>query len=80
MIDSTKTMRELGTENPLFAEFLVSKGFPFSVSNPVTQFVTFDDVVSLKKLDKDAFLAEFEAWAAERGGADSAAAAAGAEA
>ncbi len=66
MIDSTKTMNELGTEDPKFAEFLVSKGFPFSVKNPITKLVTFDDVVKLKKLDKDAFLAEYEAWAAEQ--------------
>lgn len=59
MFDSTKTMREIVTADPLFAEFLVSKGFPFSVDNPVTEVVTFDDVVNIRQLDKDAFLAEY---------------------
>lgn len=59
MIDSGKKMRQIAEEEPLFADFLVSKGFPFSVDNPVTELVTFDDVVALKDLDKEAFLEEY---------------------
>ncbi len=66
MIDPTKTMHELASTEPAFAEFLVSKGFPFSVNNPITKLVTFNDVVKLKKLDGEAFLAEYEAWADKR--------------
>lgn len=66
MIDSTKTMNQIATEEPAFGEFLRAKGFPFSVSNPITKLVTFDDVVKLKKLDREAFLAEYEAWASTR--------------
>lgn len=67
MFDSTKTMREIATEDPLFAEFLVSKGFPFTVDNPITEIVTFDDVCEVRQLEKDAFLAEYEAYALEHG-------------
>lgn len=66
MIDTTIPMRELVAAEPLFADFLVSKGFPFSVENPVTEFVTFDEVVQLRDLDKDAFLAEYAQFKAER--------------
>ncbi len=66
MIDPTKSMNQIATEEPAFGEFLRAKGFPFSVSNPITKLVTFNDVVKLKKLDGEAFLAEYEAWAAER--------------
>lgn len=59
MIDSGKKMRQIAEEEPLFADFLVSKGFPFSVDNPITELVTFDDVVALKDLDKEAFLEEY---------------------
>ncbi len=72
MIDPTKSMNQIVTEEPAFGEFLRSKGFPFSVSNPITKLVTFNDVVKLKKLDREAFLAEYEAWVAEREGADEA--------
>lgn len=65
MIDTTIKMRELVKGEPLFGDFLRSKGFPFTTKNPVTALVTFDDVVRLKKLDKDAFLAEYEAYKAE---------------
>lgn len=72
MIDSTKTMNQIATEEPAFGDFLRVKGFPFSVGNPITKLVTFDDVVKLKKLDKEAFLAEYEAWLADRGSASQA--------
>ena len=58
-IDSTKTMREIVTNEPEFGEFLVSKGFPFTLENPMTELVTFDDVCDMRKLDKEAFLAEY---------------------
>ena len=72
MIDSTKTMNQIATEEPAFGDFLRAKGFPFSVGNPITKLVTFDDVVKLKKLDKDAFLAEYEAWLGALGHSDEA--------
>ena len=65
MIDTTKKMRAIVEDEPLFGDFLRSKGFPFTTKNPVTALVTFDDVVRLRKLDKDAFLAEYEAYKAE---------------
>lgn len=64
MIDTTKKMREIVKEEPLFGEFLVSKGFPFTIKNPLTALVNFDQVAEMKKLDKEAFLAEYEAWKA----------------
>lgn len=64
MIDSTKKMRAIVEDEPLFGDFLRSKGFPFTVKNPVTALVTFDDVVRLKKLNKDEFLSEYEAYKA----------------
>lgn len=70
MFDASQTMNQIATADPKFAEFLVYKGFPFSVSNPITKLVTFNDVVKLKGLDKDEFLAEYEGWAAEQGGAE----------
>lgn len=72
MIDTTKTMNQIATEEPAFGEFLRAKGFPFSVSNPITKLVTFDDVVKLKKLDREAFLAEYEVWADAQGNSDEA--------
>lgn len=62
MIDATKTMREIVKDEPLFADFLVSKGFPFTVENPMTEFVTFNDVVERRKLDKETFLAEYATY------------------
>lgn len=59
-IDMTKSMRQVVTDDPLFGEFLVDKGFPFSVENPITELVTFADVVQMRHLDKDAFLAEYD--------------------
>ena len=70
MIDTTKTMNQIATEEPAFGEFLRAKGFLFSVSNPITKLVTFDDVVKLKKLDREAFLAEYEVWADAQGNSD----------
>lgn len=61
-MDTTKTMRELCTNEPKLEAFLQSKGFPFTIDNPITELVTFDDVVQFRGLDKQAFLAEFEAY------------------
>ena len=62
MVDSTKKMRAICEDEPLWEEFLQGKGFPFKATNPITALVTFDDVVKLQKLDKESFLAEFEAY------------------
>ena len=64
MIDSKKKMREIVKDEPKFGEFLVYKGFPFTIKNPLTALVTFDQVAELKKLDKEAFLKEYEGWKA----------------
>lgn len=61
-MDTTKTMRELCADEPKLEAFLQSKGFPFAIDNPITELVTFDDVVQFRGLDKQAFLAEFEAY------------------
>lgn len=61
-MDTTKTMRELCADEPKLESFLQSKGFPFTIDNPITELVTFDDVVQFRGLDKRAFLAEFEAY------------------
>lgn len=63
-MDTTKTMRQICADEPLFESFLVLKGFPFSLSNPIVDLVTFEDVVVVQSLDKDAFLAEFEQYKA----------------
>ena len=63
-MDTTKTMRALCADEPLLEGFLQSKGFPFSVDNPITELVTFEDVCSVRQLDRDEFLAEFEAYKA----------------
>lgn len=63
---TTNTMRQICADEPLFEGFLQSKGFPFTVENPITEHVTFEDVVEMRQLDKDAFLAEFEAYKAAR--------------
>lgn len=67
MIDSTKTMRSLCDDEPLLEGFLQSKGFPFSRDNPITEYVTFDDVCTLRELDKPTFVAEFEAYKQAQG-------------
>ncbi|WP_200799668.1 MULTISPECIES: hypothetical protein [Olsenella] len=66
-IDMTKCMRDVVLEDPMFGEFLVDKGFPFSVENPITELVTFEDVVQMRRLDKDAFLAEYDAYRSNGG-------------
>lgn len=63
-MDSTKTMRELCTDEPKLESFLQSKGFPFSLDNPIVDLVTFDDVCQVQNLDKAAFLTEFESYKA----------------
>ena len=63
-MDTTKTMRELCSLEPKLESFLQSKGFPFTIDNPITELVTFDDVVQFRGLDKQAFLAEFEEYKA----------------
>lgn len=66
-IDMTKCMRDVVIEDPMFGQFLVDKGFPFSIENPIAELVTFTDVVQLQHLDKDAFLAEYDAYRANGG-------------
>lgn len=61
-MDTTKTMRELCADEPLFESFLVLKGFPFSLNNPIVDLVTFEDVAAVQSLDKEAFLAEFDRY------------------
>ena len=61
-MDTTKTMRELCVDEPKLEPFLQSKGFPFTIDNPITELVTFDDVVQFRGLDKESFLEEFEAY------------------
>ena len=39
----------------------------FSIENPIAELVTFTDVVQLQHLDKDAFLAEYDAYHANGG-------------
>lgn len=61
-MDTTKTMRQLCADEPMLESFLVLKGFPFSLENPIVDLVTFEDVCQVQSLDKEAFLAEFEAY------------------
>lgn len=63
-MDTTKTMRALCADEPMLESFLVLKGFPFSLENPIVDLVTFEDVVIVRQLDKEAFLAEFEEYKA----------------
>lgn len=65
-IVTSETMRTIVSKEPLFEAFLQHKGFPFSVENPITEIVTFDDVAELQRLDKEAFIGEYAAWKAER--------------
>ena len=65
-MDTTKKMRELCDDEPQLESFLQSKGFPFSRDNPITEFVTFDDVCNLRGLDQATFIAEFESYKAAR--------------
>lgn len=66
-INMTKCMRDVVIEDPMFGQFLADKGFPFSIENPIAKLVTFTDVVQLQHLDKDAFLAEYDAYRANGG-------------
>ncbi len=65
-MDTTKTMRQLCEEQPALEPFLQSKGFPFSLENPIVDLVTFDDVCQVRNLDREEFLAEFEAFKAQQ--------------
>ena len=65
-MDTTKTMRLLCEEQPALEPFLQSKGFPFSLENPIVDLVTFDDVCQVRNLDREEFLAEFEAFKAQQ--------------
>lgn len=62
-MDAAKTMRELCGEHPALESFLQSKGFPFTVDNPITELVTLNDVVSMQALDLPAFIEEFKEYA-----------------
>lgn len=65
-IVTSETMRAIVGKEPLLEAFLQHKGFPFSVDNPITEIVTFDDVAEMQRLDKAAFLGEYAAWKAAR--------------
>ncbi len=66
-IDDTLCMRDVVLADPLFGDFLVDKGFPFSIENPITELVNFSDVVQMRNIDREEFLAEYEAYR-ENGG------------
>ena len=55
-MDTTKTMRQLCADEPKLEAFLQSKGFPFSLDNPIVDLVTFEDVCQVRSLDRDEFL------------------------
>ena len=63
-MDTTKTMRQLCGDEPVLESFLQSKGFPFSLDNPIVDLVTFEDVCQVRGLDRDEFLGEFETYKA----------------
>lgn len=65
MIDKTKTMKETVLADPLFGDFLVYKGFPFSLDNPIVELVTFADVIQVQQLNEQEFLAEYERYRSE---------------
>lgn len=65
-IVTSETMRTIVGKEPLFETFLQYKGFPFTVENPITEIVTFDDVAELQRLDKEAFIGEYIEWKAAR--------------
>lgn len=62
MFDTSKKLRTIVNEEPLFGKFLKEKGFPLNLNNPITLVVSFDDVAKRKNLDKAAFLDEYAAW------------------
>ncbi|MDO4288648.1 MAG: hypothetical protein Q4C55_05615 [Eubacterium sp.] len=66
MIDTSKKLRSLIKEQPSFGEFLIEKGFPINLNNPVMRVVSFDDVARRKNLDKEAFIKEYEVWVKKR--------------
>ena len=65
-MDTTKTMRELCTDEPLLADFLVAQGFPFSLENPIVDLVTFDDVCGVTGVPRDTLLGDFSTFKAGR--------------
>lgn len=62
LISEQKSMYEIVSAEPSLGKFLVSKGLPFSLSNPITECVTFDDAMALHDFDKDAFLREYRQY------------------
>lgn len=62
LISEQKSMHEIVSAEPLLGKFLVSKGLPFSLSNPITECVTFDDAMALHDFDKEAFLREYRQY------------------
>lgn len=62
LINEQKSMYEIVSAEPSLGKFLVSKGLPFSLSNPITECVTFDDAMALHDFDKDAFLREYRQY------------------
>lgn len=62
LISEQKSMHEIVSAEPSLGKFLVSKGLPFSLSNPITECVTFDDAMALHDFDKDAFLREYRQY------------------
>lgn len=62
LINEQKSMHEIVSAEPSLGKFLVSKGLPFSLSNPITECVTFDDAMAFHDFDKDAFLREYRQY------------------
>ena len=62
LISEQKSMHEIVSAEPSLGKFLVSKGLPFSLSNPITECITFDDAMALHDFDKDAFLREYRQY------------------
>lgn len=62
LISEQKSMHEIVSAEPSLGKFLVSKGLPFSLSNPITECVTFDDAMALHDFDKEAFLREYRQY------------------
>lgn len=62
LINEQKSMHEIVSAEPSLGKFLVSKGLLFSLSNPITECVTFDDAMALHDFDKDAFLREYRQY------------------
>lgn len=62
LISEQKSMHEIVSAEPTLGKFLVSKGLPFSLSNPITECVTFDDAMALHDFDKETFLREYRQY------------------